>query len=113
MINNPEVKRGGRILIKVIVGYKVKKVTDVTDIEPVLVKLRAHAMQYPGFVSSENLISEDSSIIAMVSTWDKIEDWRLWEESTIRQELLQEAKAVLEQEPRITVYRIMPTDRWY
>jgi len=97
-------------LIKVIVGYKVKR---ITDIEPVLVKLRAHAMQYPGFVSSENLISEkDSSIIAMVSTWDTSEDFQVWEESKIRQELLQEANEVLEQEPRVTIYRIMPTDRW-
>lgn len=97
-------------MIKVIVGYKVKS---IVDIEPVLVKLRAHAMQYPGFVSSENLVSErDSSIIAMVSTWDKSDDWKEWEKSTIRQELLQEANKVLEQEPRVTIYRIMPTDRW-
>jgi len=97
-------------MIKVIVGYKVKR---IVDIEPVLVKLRAHAMQYPGFISSENLVSErDSSIIAMVSTWDKSDDWKEWEKSTIRQELLQEANEVLEQEPRVTIYRIMPTDRW-
>jgi hypothetical protein len=34
-------------MIKVIVGYRVKK---DTEIKPLLLKLRMDAMQYPGFV---------------------------------------------------------------
>jgi antibiotic biosynthesis monooxygenase (ABM) superfamily enzyme len=97
-------------MIKVIVGYKLKR---DADIQPILLKLVSHAMQYPGFVSAENLLSEkDSSIIAVVKTWEKLEDWRAWEKSSIRQALLREAETLLEEAPQVTVYTILPTVRW-
>ncbi len=97
-------------MIKVIVGYKVRT---GEDINPILLELRSHAMTYPGFVGAENLISEkDISIIAVVSTWVKAEDWRLWEKSTIRQGLLRKAETLLVEEPKITIYRTTPTLRW-
>ena len=97
-------------MIKVIVEYKVKR---GEDIQPILLKLRSHAITYPGFVAAENLISDkDSSIIAVVSTWAKVEDWRIWEKSKIRQELAREAEGLLKEEPRATTYRIMPTATW-
>lgn len=97
-------------MIKVIVGYKVRK---GKDIKPILLGLRSHAMTYHGFVSAENLISEkDISIVAVVSTWAKAEDWRVWEKSTIRQELLRQAETLLVEEPKVTIYRTVPTARW-
>ena len=97
-------------MIKVIVGYKVKR---REDIEPILLKLRSHAMTYPGFVGAEILINEKNIyIVAVVSTWVKAEDWRIWEKSTIRQKLLRQAEALLADEPRVTVWRVMPTVRW-
>jgi heme-degrading monooxygenase HmoA len=73
-------------MIKVMVGYKLKR---DADIQPILLKLRTHAMTYPGFVGAENLVSrEDSSIVAMISIWEKPEHWRVWEGSAIRQEIL-------------------------
>jgi len=96
-----------RVMIKVIVGYKLKK---GADIQPILLKLRSHAMTYPGFVGAENLLSgKDSSIVAMVSTWERIENWKVWEISKIRQDILREAETLLVEEPRVIVYRIMPT----
>lgn len=97
-------------MIKVIVGYKVRK---GKDIKPILVELRSHAMTYPGFVGAENLISEkDVSIVAVVSTWEKAEDWREWEKSTMRQGLLRQAETLLVEEPRVTIYRTTPPMRW-
>ncbi len=97
-------------MIKVIVGYKLKR---GADIQPILLRLRSYAVTYSGFVGAENLLSEqDSSIVAMVSTWGKVEDWRLWETSKARQQILREAEALLVEKPRVTVYRIMPTVRW-
>lgn len=97
-------------MIKVIVGCKVRK---GEDIQPILQKFRSHAITYPGFVGAENLVNEkDSSIIAVISTWEKAEDWRIWEKSAIRQELLRQIRTLLEEEPKVTVYRIMPTVRW-
>jgi heme-degrading monooxygenase HmoA len=97
-------------MIKVITGYKVSK---GKDIRPILLKLRSHAMQYPGFRGAENLLSEkDSSLIVMVGAWDKAEDWRVWEESAIGQDLLRRAATFLAEEPPVTIYRVMPTRIW-
>jgi len=89
-------------MIKVITGYKVKKEEDV---QPLLLKLRSHATSYQGFVNSENLVANrDSSIIAVVMTWEKLENWKEWEKSSIRQSVMKEIREALLEEPRITVY---------
>ena len=97
-------------MIKVIIGHKVKA---GADIQPILLKLRSLAIQYPGYVSAENLIGEkDSSIVVVISTWDKAEDWKIWEKSRIRAEIYRQAEMFLEEEPKVTVYRIVPAQRW-
>ena len=97
-------------MIKGIIGYKVK---NYKDLEPILLKLRSHAMQYPGFVSAENLVSDvDSSIVIVISTWVSIENWRSWVQSRITQDLLRQAEALLKEKSRITAYSIMPTAEW-
>lgn len=97
-------------MIKGVVGYKVKS---YKDLEPILMKLRSHAMQYPGFVSAENLASEvDSSVVVMMSTWETSENWRAWVKSRITQDLLRQGEAFLKEKHRITAYRIMPTVEW-
>ncbi|MDH4291929.1 MAG: antibiotic biosynthesis monooxygenase [Dehalococcoidia bacterium] len=97
-------------MIKGIIGYKV---LSYKDVEPILMKLRSHAMQYPGFVSAENLVSEeDFSVVMMITTWETIESWRTWAESKITRDLLQQAKAVVAGAARLTAYRIMPTLDW-
>ena len=97
-------------MIKGIIGYKV---LSYKDVEPILMQLRSHAMQYPGFVSAENLVSEeDFSVVVMISTWETIESWRTWAESRITKDLLRQAKAVVMGAARITAYRTMPTVAW-
>jgi heme-degrading monooxygenase HmoA len=97
-------------MIKVFAGYKLRA---GADIRPILVKLRSHALTYPGFVGAENLISEkDSSIVTMISIWEEVENWRMWERSEISQELRRQAEELLVEEPRVTIYRIIPTVGW-
>jgi heme-degrading monooxygenase HmoA len=97
-------------MIKGIIGYKV---LSYKDVEPTLMQLRSHAMQYPGFVSAENLVSEeDFSVVIMISTWETIENWRTWVESRRTQDLFRQAKAVVMEAARITAYRTMPTVAW-
>ena len=96
-------------MIKVITGYKMKK---RADIQPILLKLRSHALTYPGFVGGENLVSEQNSrIVAMLSTWENAEQWRLWEKSTMVQEILIGINSLIIGKPRVTVYKIMPTTK--
>ena len=97
-------------MIRVIIGYRVKK---DADIQQMLFRLRSYAMTFPGFIGAENLVSEqDRSIVAMIQTWDKLEDWKAWEPSKIRQSILKEASALLEEPPRVTIYRIAPSAGW-
>jgi heme-degrading monooxygenase HmoA len=64
-------------------------------------------------MGAENLINEkDSSIVIVISTWENLEDWRVWESSRIRQAILREADALLVEEPQVTTYRPMPTVKW-
>jgi len=97
-------------VIKVINGYKLKR---DADLQPVLLKLREHAMSYPGYVGAENLVSDrDSSIVAIITTWDSVEQWREWQESKMRGQIMKEAEPLLEEELRVSVYRVIPTVRW-
>jgi antibiotic biosynthesis monooxygenase (ABM) superfamily enzyme len=97
-------------LIKGIIGYKV---LSYKDLEPILMKLRSYAMQYPGFLGAENLVSEeDFSVVLMITTWETIENWRTWAGSRGTQDLLQQAKGVVTGAARLTAYRTMPTVEW-
>jgi heme-degrading monooxygenase HmoA len=97
-------------MIKGIIGYKV---LSYKDVEPILMQLRSHAMQYPGFVGAENLVSEeDLSVVIMISTWETIENWRTWVESRRTRDLLRQAKSVTMGVARLTTYRTMPTTDW-
>ncbi len=97
-------------MIKGIIGYRVD---NHKDIEPILLKLRSHAMQYPGFVSAENLVSDvDSTVVVMTSTWMRFDDWNTWLKSRITQDLVRFDKDLLSEKPRVTSYRIMPTADW-
>jgi heme-degrading monooxygenase HmoA len=94
--------------IKGIIGYKV---VDYKDVEPVLMQLRSCAMQYPGFVDAEFLVGEeDHSVGVMISTWETMENWRTWVGSKGTLELLQRAGTAVMGTPRITAYKIMPTE---
>ena len=97
-------------MVKVVIGYKVK---DGADIQPILLKLRSHAMNFPGFVAAENLQSEDDkSAFAVIQTWEKAEDWKAWEPSTARQSVLDQARPLLAEEPSVKIYRVLPTTAW-
>jgi heme-degrading monooxygenase HmoA len=97
-------------MIKGIIGFKA---LSCKDLEPILMQLRSHAMQYPGFVGAENLVSEENfSVVVMISTWETMENWRTWVESRGTRDLLRQARAVVMKEARITAYRTMPTVGW-
>jgi heme-degrading monooxygenase HmoA len=97
-------------MIKGVIGFKV---LSYKDLEPILMQLRSHAMQYPGYVGAENLVSEeDFSVVVMISTWETIENWRTWVESRVTRDLFRQARAVVMQGARVTAYRIMPTVEW-
>ena len=97
-------------MIRVIEGHKVK---DYIDMQPILLKIRANAMQYPGYVGSEFLIDNKANdVVVVISTWMTPEAWQLWEKSKVRADLYQQAEWLMVEEPRISIYRIVPTQAW-
>ena len=97
-------------MVKVVVGYKLKK---GVDIQSILMKLRTHAITYPGFIGAENLVGmKDCSIVFVLYSWEKIQDWERWENTIIRKKLLQEAEQLLSEPPRVRLYQVLPTTRW-
>ena len=97
-------------MIKVIIGYKMKEGADVL---PMLIKLRSHAMTYPGYVGAENLMNNhDVSIVAIITTWEDVEYFRDWENSSTRKSIMKEYRDSLAEDPKVTVYRIIPTQKW-
>ena len=102
------VKKDG--MIKGIIGYKV---LDYKNVEPILMQLRSYAMQYPGFVDADFLVSEgDESVGVMISTWETMENWRTWVGSKGTLEVLRRARTAVMGTPRITAYRTMPIVEW-
>ncbi len=95
-------------MVKVVVGYKLKP---GANIQPILLKLRSNAITYPGFMNAENLMSiQDNSIVFVLYTWNKIEDWQLWEVAHTRKIILKEAEQILYEQPRVNIYRLFPTN---
>ena len=102
------VKKNG--MIKGIIGYKV---LEYRNVEPILMQLRSCAVQYPGFIDAEFLVSEeDHSVGVMISTWEAMENWRTWVGSKGTLALLRRARTAVTGTPRITAYRTMPTVEW-
>jgi heme-degrading monooxygenase HmoA len=102
------VKKEG--MIRGIIGYKME---DYKNVEPILMQLRSYAMQYPGFVDAEFLVSEgDESVGVMISTWETMENWRKWVGSKGTEALLRRARTAVMGTPRITAYRTMPIVEW-
>jgi heme-degrading monooxygenase HmoA len=101
-------KKNGHI--KGIIGYKV---LDYKNVESVLMQLRSYAMQCPGFITAEFMVSEgDESVGVLISQWETLEDWKTWVGSKGTQTLLRRARTAVTGTPRITAYRTMPTVQW-
>jgi heme-degrading monooxygenase HmoA len=97
-------------MIKVIEGLELNK---GADIQPLFLKLRSHAMTFPGFISAEHIRSvKGTSIEALLYDWERLENWKAWEISKLRQQLLQEAEELFVSKPRITIYEVVPTSGW-
>jgi len=97
-------------MVKVIEGYELKS---GADIQSLFLKLRSHAMSFPGFISAEHIRSvKGRTISALLYDWAQLENWGIWENSKLRKQLLDEAEALLVSKPRITIYEVVPTSAW-
>ncbi len=97
-------------MIKGIIRYKV---LDYKKVKPILMQLRSRAMQCPGFITDESMVSEgDESVGVLISQWETLENWKTWVGSKGTETLLRRARTSAMGAPTITAYRTMPTVQW-
>ena len=87
-----------------------RHLTDKAEITHILQQLRSAAMQWPGYISGETLVStEDEAAIIVISTWRSLDDWRVWERSDKRSELYKKVAPYLTELPKVSTYQILST----
>ena len=70
--------------VKVFIKRVVKKGQTEAAVK-LLMDVRSQALKQPGYISGETLVNHyDPCNIAVVSTWQTIDDWIRWQESDER-----------------------------
>ena len=81
------------------------------DLLPLLRELRAVAMHQPGYVTGETLGStRDPSIISVLTTWQSLEDWKVWETSETRVKIYEKIESLLVEKPKVSIYQVLATE---
>ena len=61
-----------------------------SEIIALLKELRSRALQQPGYISGETLVSEDQpQTLMVIGTWQNMESWHNWKQNDTRQTLEQ------------------------
>jgi antibiotic biosynthesis monooxygenase (ABM) superfamily enzyme len=96
-------------MVKVIIERRVKPGSE-GKLEKLLTDIRSQAMyNSPGFVSGEVLTSvADPSIRLIIGTFLTLDNWKQWESSPLRREILQQMEPYLASPPKIAVYIARP-----
>ncbi len=90
--------------IKVLIGRKVAPGKQ-RDLLPLLMELRAKAMNQKGYISGETLkgISDPDQFL-VISTWNSYEDWKAWENNPERVKIQAEIDRILEEKTVAKAY---------
>ena len=73
--------------IKVIIERRIVPGNE-TILSDLLIKLRSKAMHCKGYISGETLRSLDDPFeYLVISTWNSLDHWKIWEENKERQQI--------------------------
>ncbi len=87
------------MLVKILIKRRFKK-GKVKEISAILRDFRAGAMDRPGYVSGETLVSfDDPQNVLVIGTWQDMESWLAWKDNPKRKDF----EAMLE------IYQEAPT----
>ena len=74
--------------IEVIIKRKVKAGHQAKQLVPLILKLRAMALNQPGYISGQTLSNiEKPEECIVISRWESIDDWNRWLNSEERSEI--------------------------
>ena len=96
-------------MVKVIIERRVKPGSE-GKLEELLMDIRSQAMYHsPGFISGEVLTAiDDPSVRVIIGTFLTLDNWKQWESSPVRQEILRQMEPLLTSLPREAVYIARP-----
>jgi len=96
-------------MVKVIIERRVKSGSE-GKLEELLTDIRSQAMYHsPGFVSGEVLTAiGDPSVRVIIGTFLTLDNWKQWESSSVRQDILRQMEPLLTSLPREAVYIARP-----
>ena len=96
-------------MIKVMIERKAKAGEDLSSL---LVELRVAAItRFPGYIGGETLVNtRDRANIAVLSTWQNIEDWERWAGSETRVKLYERIEPLLKEKPSVRIFEVMATE---
>jgi heme-degrading monooxygenase HmoA len=99
-------------MVRVIVERQLKQGKDIGRL---LLKLHMIAVLQKGHISNETWINAQNDCdIAVFSTWRRLEDWKAWENSQERANIINEIQPLIAEEAKIQIYEIMsPEDCEY
>jgi heme-degrading monooxygenase HmoA len=93
-----------KMAIKVIITRKVARGKE-RDLLPLLMELRAKAMEQKGYISGETLKGiSDPDEFMVISTWNSLENWDAWNDNADRIEIQEKIDAILEQKTVAKAY---------
>jgi len=91
-------------MIKILLERRIKG-RHVAEIVQLLRQLRVLAMQQPGYIGGETLHAvDDPNYYLVISTWESLEDWRVWFNNSERQKLQAEVDSYLESHTQMRVF---------
>ena len=94
--------------IEAIIKRRVQQGQQAKQLVPLLMQLRAKAVQQPGYLSSETLSNiENPEECLVISRWQTIEDWNAWVTSDTRAAIQAQIDDIAGSEQEIKVYAPM------
>ena len=90
--------------IKIIIKRRVPKDKE-GKLLPLLVELRSKATAQPGYISGETLRNvNDAQDFIVISTWQSVEAWKIWEASKGRAEIQSKIDTLLAEKTNYGIY---------
>jgi heme-degrading monooxygenase HmoA len=95
-------------MVKVITERHVKKGKEEKYVQ-LIKEFHPIAKGQPGYIVTDPLVSvDDPSLFLVVSTWEKLEDWKAFVNSEMGRKLYELLGPLLTKKPKSTIYHIVP-----